>query len=163
MEVATLLTGAAIALGSASLGVVSEAIKGWISRRTNIEDRRKAFQHRTAIELQEALHDVAQEVQQVFLWYMIKYNQTKQWGDPSMPPGTDKDSTGKARQRALVLVERLDDGAVRQSVYAMLESGPKVLTADDLPDAVLRQEAYSDHCVAVNKQLGTIIRESWPD
>lgn len=58
MDYLTLLTGAIIALGSAFLGIGSEAAKGWIVRRTTIRDKKTVFQHGTAVELQELLYEL---------------------------------------------------------------------------------------------------------
>jgi hypothetical protein len=102
-------------------------------------------------------------VESIFLWYVIKHQQTGKWGGSTMPPEKDGQSMGKARSRALILVERLLNADVRQTGYGMLDMGPKVLTADDFGDALIKHDQYSEACVSVNKALGRLIRESWPN
>lgn len=162
MDYAALLVGAAIALGSAFLGIVSEAGKSWISRRTSIADKKTAFQHQTAVELQETLYDAVQQTERLYIWYLVKHKDTGVWGDPSLPPEKEGDKLGIPRARVQMLVERLSDDCVRKTVYDLLEIGPLVLGAETVGEATRHYTHLKDQSETVNKILGKVVRESWP-
>jgi hypothetical protein len=80
VDAGTLLFGAGIALGSAALGTCGEAAKGFIGRWVATSDKRRSFQHRTAVELQETLFEYFRTTSQIQLEEMKNFKATGQWG-----------------------------------------------------------------------------------
>jgi hypothetical protein len=163
MDAATLLLGAGIALGSAAVGVVSEALKGWLVRRTTNEDKRKAFQHRTAVELQETLFRMGQQTNAFYFWNAAHFRETRHWGGAGLPPERDDDKWGIPRTRVWLLVERMDDDELRNAVQKLTNIGTAILVSETFEDATRLFQEHEDQLKSVNGLLGKIIRESWPD
>lgn len=162
MELTTLLAGAAIALGSAFLGVISEAAKSWITRRTTIEDKKKAFQHRTAVELQETIHDLLRGISDMHDDDVRANRKTGNWGVGHIPTGVGESHT-TLRVRAITLVERLDDEDLRAAVQKLVSDGVNALGSLSLEEAANKLDGLLMQSATVNKALGKVIRESWPE
>jgi hypothetical protein len=162
MDYAALLVGAGIALGSAFLGVVSDAVKSWMTRRTTLSDKRTAFQHRTALELQEALHELTRGVTVMYEANLSAYYKTEKWGVGAIPDGIGE-SDRLNRIRAVMLSERLDDDNVRAVVRSLITSGLQTFSAHTATEAGEQMDDLYAKSEAANKALGKVIRESWPE
>ncbi len=164
MDAGTLLFGAGIALGSAALGFITEAAKGWLLRRTTNEDKRKAFQHRTAIELQETVIATNPQFASIYFWNLSHYRRSREWRTADLPPqGEDEAKLGEPRMRVVMTVERLDDKEARESVQALLTLGKELVSAESLEQATRIYMSLESQTMTVNRILGRIIRDSWPE
>lgn len=162
MDTTALLLGAGIALGSATLGVVSEALKGWLVRRNTNADKRKAFQHRTAVELQETIYEMMRTSLAMYFSDTMAYRATGQWGRNRAPVDIDEQNRVQ-RARVNVLLERMEDANLRQNIEAIVSTTAAMMTARSESEANQAHDALMNQLKIVNRELGRIVRESWPD
>ena len=162
MEWVTLITGAGIALGSAFLGTVTEAMKSWVVRRNTIADRKSAFQHRTAVELQELLYELMRSSVAMLEADVDAFKMTGNWGNHLVPDRHDNEARIQ-RVRANILVERLIDSTLREEVEELIKLSLSIHTSPSHEAALDALIKASDQSKKVSKLLGKVIRDSWPE
>lgn len=161
MEISSLLLGAGIALGSAFLGVIGEAAKGWLARRSALEDRQSAFTHRTAIELQDLLLKLVSSTGEILGFAKRLSNVSGVWSFEDVPL-----EMGRAHRNLIAKIgalhERLDHAATREQVKEVLNIAAAAIRAES---EVKSNEAY-ERLMALafpaNAALGKVIRSSFP-
>lgn len=90
-----------------------------------------------------------------------QYREVKQWGYSDVSQEVaDLESVRKSR--VLMLIERLDDPALRTEIDGMLLGSLAMYTAFTRDEGRQAKGKFVGHWNSVNKALGKVIRESWP-
>jgi hypothetical protein len=155
------LLGAGVALGSAAVGVISDVAKGWFARSSIIRDKKANFTHSTAAELQETLFEWFRSIAACHHADVLAFKQSGSWGRNQVGEElAENERLQKVRSR--VLLERLEESALRDDIEALLSVGTDVLIARSKDDAGRALDRLLQHHKEVNQQLGKVLRASWP-
>lgn len=117
--------------------------------REERDERRRAFQRETLVELQDVLHDLGRAAVQGYMEDLRAYHQTHVWGKNQL---SDEVSEGDRvlRRRAMLLNSRVSSDDLRAAVRSVLE------TLTDFSMARSEDAADQWHA-AMNKELPIVL------
>lgn len=121
------------------------------------EERARAFQRDTLIELQDAVHDELRAVSLVYMTDEAAYRETRTWGRKMLGEELNN-KVHLAGRRTLLLSERIADDALRGHLKSLRGLLTEVQMARDVAIAERAHEAAMNMGISAMEHIGTVLR-----
>lgn len=121
------------------------------------EEKARAFQRDTLIELQDAVHDELRAVALVYMADDAAYRETRTWGRKMLGEELNN-KVHLAGRRTLLLTERIADDELREHLTSLRGLLTQVQMARDPGVAERAHMAAMDMGTSVMEHIGTVLR-----
>ena len=121
------------------------------------EEKARAFQRDTLLELQDAVHDELRAVALVYMADNAAYRETRTWGRKMLGEELNN-KVHLAGRRALLLSERIADDDLREHLKSLRGLLTEVQMARDVAGAERAHMAAMDMGTSVMEHIGTVLR-----
>lgn len=126
------------------------------------EEKARAFQRDTLIELQDAVHDELRAVALVYMADDAAYRETRTWGRKMLGEELNN-KVHLAGRRTLLLTERIADDELREHLTSLRGLLTQVQMARDPGVAERAHMAAMDMGTSVMEHIGTVLRSLYSD
>lgn len=138
----------------AALTIVLEFARGQMERKQRKQDRRDDFQHKTALDLQEAVYSHVQNLAAIMHFQRMGYLGSNRWRSKLLPDDLN-DADYEGRLHIAMLAVRIQDAEIRRLVGEYTEVAGRTVTAMSMEAA----EEANNQATTVRKQLNDRIGE----
>lgn len=121
------------------------------------EEKGRAFQRETLIELQDAVHDELRAVALVYMADAAAFKESGTWGVRQLGEELNN-KVHLARRRTLLLAERIADDSLRDNFKSLRTLLTEVQMARDPLIAERAQGSAMDKGTAAMQQIGAVLR-----
>lgn len=124
------------------------------------EERHRAFQRETLIELQDVIHDLCRMVIRGHLEDVASYRKTGEWGRQALSEEVNEGQR-VLRRRAMLLTSRVSNDELRRSINASFETLVRLSMARSFDEAKHMHRVTDTEVPAVLEQLGNELRRQY--
>lgn len=150
------------------IGALASIATTWLSGRSasrlqqqssaiEREERARAFQRETLIELQDALNDAVRLLTRAYLEDSASFKQSANWGQSLLSEEVNE-KMRLANRRVSILVERVADGTLRSKIKDIMRASTQVVSARSQKDAETNFQGVTSAVDDVMENLGTVLR-----
>ena len=151
------------------VGALASVGTSWLSGRTSSslqskkaredrDERAKAFQRQTLLDLQESIHDAIRLVHRSYIEDFAAHRESNQWGTNNL---TDAVNEGirLAQRKVSILVERVADDSLRSEIKTLMSTTTQVLFASSERQAQFHLDKTFADANQTFEKIGTVLRQ----
>lgn len=151
------IAGAAASIATTVIASRNAASLQSMAAATEREEKARAFQRETLIELQDALHDELRAVALVYMTDEAAYQESGTWGKKMLGEELNN-RVHLAGRRTLLLSERVADDDLRGHIKSLRGRLTEVQMARDVAVAECAHAAAMDMGISVMEHIGQVLR-----
>jgi hypothetical protein len=123
-------------------------------------ERAHAFQRETLLTLQEAIHEWMRLITQVYFEDLKAFANGNEWGKSKLSEDVNE-NTMLAQRKVVILLERLTDDRLRESIKSLVRSFSVIIFAKSREDAESEFKFLTSRFIEIQSQLGTELRNHY--
>jgi hypothetical protein len=154
------VVGALASIGTSWLSNLNTYKIESLKEKADSNERAHSFQRETLLDLQEALHEWIRLITRAYFEDLQAFTISKEWGKNCLSEDVDEKSM-LAQRKVSILIERLSDDTLRDSMKVLIKSASVILYANSREVAEQELRALTSRFIMIQSELGTVLRSHY--